>query len=79
MQVVRKTQTADTQQLAIKIPKSFVHKKLEIIIMPVESNRVEQPGTGWPKNFFAKTAGCFAEMPLVREEQGVYEKREEMA
>lgn len=47
--------------------------------MPVESNRVEQPGTGWPKNFFAKTAGCFAEMPLVREEQGVYEKREEMA
>ena len=78
MQVVRKTQTADTQQLAIKIPKSFVHKKLEIIIVPVENNQGEQRVTAWPKNFFAKTAGCFAEMSLVREEQGVYEKREEM-
>lgn len=78
MQVVRKTQTADSQHLALKIPKSFVHKKLEIIILPVENNLAEQRAAEWPKNFFAKTAGCFAETPLVREEQGAYEKRTEI-
>ena len=79
MQVVRRTQTTDTQQLAIKIPKSFVHKKLEIIIMPIKNSRVEQPEAAWPKNFFTKTAGCFAETPLIREKQGAYEKRDELA
>jgi len=52
-------------------------RSLEIIIMPLDESKplIEPPRT-WPKDFFAKTAGCFAGEPLIRENQGEYEVRD---
>jgi hypothetical protein len=76
MQVVRKIQTVDTTLLSIKIPKSFMHRKLEILVMPAENVKTASVSADWPPGFFARTAGCFSEMPLVREDQGDYEARD---
>jgi hypothetical protein len=77
MQAVRKIQKADSDHISIKIPKAFKNRTLEVIVMLVDelipkSETVET----WPEDFFAKTAGCFADTPLVRENQGEYEVRD---
>ena len=71
MQALREIQTADTNQVFIKIPKDFLHRRLEIIVIPIEGS-IEQ---GWPSAFFEQTAGCFSDCQLVREDQGKYEER----
>ena len=77
MQVVRKIQTTDSDHISLKIPKAFMKRSLEIIIMPIDDLKIPPRGSAqWPKDFFAKTAGCFADTPLVREEQGEYELRD---
>jgi hypothetical protein len=49
----------------------------ESVTTPPPSN--EEPGTlGWPPNFFQETAGAWQGAPLVREEQGDYEVRDEL-
>ena len=51
-------------------------RSLEIIIMPVEDSKsASESSAVWPNDFFAKTAGCFAGTPLIREDQGEYEVR----
>ncbi len=77
MQVVRKIQTADSDHISLKIPKAFMKRSLEIIIIPVDDIRAPlEGGAQWPKNFFTRTSGCFADTPLAREEQGEYEVRD---
>jgi hypothetical protein len=77
MQVIRKIQTADSDHISLKIPKAFMKRSLEIIIMPIDDLKIPYGASAqWPKDFFAKTAGCFADAPLVREEQGEYELRD---
>ena len=77
MQVLRSIQTVNSDHISLKIPKSFMKRAVEIIIMPIDdSKRVAEVSTAWPKDFFSRTAGCFADTPLVREEQGEYEVRE---
>jgi len=52
-------------------------RSLEIIIMPIDDIKTPSGGGAqWPKDFFTKTSGCFADTPLVREEQGEYELRD---
>ena len=34
---------------------------------------------GWPAGFFEETFGSFSDEPLVRDEQGAYEIRDELA
>ncbi len=76
MQALRKIQSTDSDHISIKIPKSFMRRSLEIIVMPIgDSNSTQESSAAWPKDFFARTAGCFAGSPLVREEQGEYEVR----
>ena len=76
MQAIRKIQIADSDQISLKIPKSFIKRSLEIIIMPIDEDKIVLgSSTDWPKDFFARTAGCFAVTPLVREEQGEFEVR----
>jgi len=74
MQALREIQTAETDTLYVNLPKSFMHRKLEIIIIPVD----EASSRAWPAAFFEQTAGCFADNPLIREEQGNYEVRDEV-
>ncbi len=76
MQALRRIQTVDSDHVLIKIPKAFMKRSLEIIIMPIDNLKASsQTSTAWPKDFFAKTAGCLADTPLVREDQGEYEVR----
>jgi len=74
MQALREIQTAETDTLCVNVPKSFLHRKLEIIVIPVD----EALSLAWPSAFFEQTAGCFANTPLVREEQENYEVRDEI-
>lgn len=77
MQALRQIQTFNSQHISIKIPKTFMNRSLEIIILPTENQKgAHVPPEDWPKDFFAKTAGCFSETPLVREAQGEYEVRD---
>ena len=77
MQVVRKIQTANSDHISLKIPKAFMKRPLEIIIMPIDGIKTSSGDFAqWPKDFFAKTSGCFADTPLVREEQGEFEVRD---
>lgn len=47
-----------------------------ITLLPVDSERREKQRNNWPPDFFEKTAGSFADSPLVREGQGVFEERD---
>jgi hypothetical protein len=79
MQALRHIQTTDNDSISIKIPKAFQKRKLEIIVIPVdEKTSSNRSGSSWPEGFFERTAGCFAETLLVRENQGEYEVREEI-
>lgn len=77
MQALRQILTADSEHISIKIPKTFMNRPLEIIILPSEISKATANAlTDWPKDFFANTAGCFSDTPLVREAQGEYEQRD---
>lgn len=77
MQVLRSIQTVNADHISLKIPKSFMKRALEIIIMPIDDSKpTPESFAAWPKDFFTRTAGCFAGTPLVREEQGEYEVRD---
>ncbi len=77
MQVLRKIQKVDSDRISIKIPKAFRNRTLEVIVMPIDEMRsIPETVDIWPKDFFTKTAGCFAGTPLVRENQGEYEVRD---
>lgn len=73
MQVLREIYKAETDRVSIRIPQSFLHQNLEIIIFPIK-DVVDR--TKWPVDFFEKTAGSFSETPLVRGAQGKFEMRE---
>ncbi|MEI8140756.1 MAG: hypothetical protein WCI03_12930 [bacterium] len=75
MEGLREIQTADNERVFVIVPKSFLHRKLEIIVMPVDDISTQ----AWPVGFIEQTAGCFASEPLVRGDQGAYEIREELA
>jgi hypothetical protein len=71
MQAVREIQTAESSKISVDIPSVFLHRKVEIIVIPLE----EVSAPTWPVGFFELTAGSFADQPLVREDQGTYELR----
>lgn len=77
MQAVRRIQKAYSEHISLKIPKSFIQRSLEIIIIPVDDAKpMPEASAEWPKGFFSRTAGCFADAPIVREDQGEYEVRD---
>ncbi|MEI8103030.1 MAG: hypothetical protein WCG61_05850 [Chlorobium sp.] len=79
MQALRRIQTTNTDSISIKIPRIFQKRKLEVIVIPIdEKPSSDNIDVSWPKGFFEKTAGCFASAPLVREDQCVYEVRNEI-
>ena len=68
--------------LQIKVPTEFKDTDLEVTVSiktvnPVPKKTPEE--LGWTPGFFERTAGAWEGEPLVREEQGEYEKREELA
>jgi len=73
MQALRQIQSVDTDSINISIPQSFQKHRLEILVFPIDD---KAPLPTWSPDFFSQTSGCFADAPVVREQQGVYEKRE---
>ncbi|MEG4940322.1 hypothetical protein [Microcoleus sp. F4-D5] len=68
--------------LHLQIPSGIKDTDLEVIVIfqPIApATEAKTPeDLGWPPGFFEKTFGCFQDEPLVREEQGEFEEREEL-
>ena len=61
----------------LEVPPELQDRPVEIIILSLEEQAVKQQDgeldeLGWPKNFFAATAGQWAGEPLVREQPTDY-------
>jgi hypothetical protein len=63
---------------SITIPQELRHKRIEVIIWPLEEADIDQKvatNDGWPAGLFERTAGAWQGEPLTREPQGDYEQR----
>ncbi len=63
--------------LKLQVPVNLTNTELEVvlIVQPVVSAGQEH---GWPPEFFKEVAGGWQGEPLLREEQGPYEIREDL-
>ena len=75
---VRQTVLSDKLEGIVTIPKNLKHRMVEVILLPLDNEptrrRVGKTGES-PLSVFA---GAWTGEALVREEQGLYEKREEL-
>lgn len=82
MNAIREVREISANTLTITVPKTFHHRKVEVIILPFEEDLTEKSprrrAKGWPKDYFLRTAGCFADSPIERAPQGDYETRDEL-
>jgi hypothetical protein len=68
--------------LQLQVPTEFkdTDLKVTVTIQPVTSTEKKTPEElGYAPDFFAEVVGGWVGEPLVREEQGEYEKLEELA
>lgn len=74
---VRQTILSDKLEGIVTIPKKLKHRMVEVILLPLDSEparrRIDKKGD----SLLAIFAGAWAGGALVRDEQGLYEKREE--
>ena len=63
--------------LKLQVPLKVTNTDLEVvlIVQPVAST---DQNLGWPPGFFKEVAGGWKGEPLVREDQGQYEVREDL-
>lgn len=59
--------------LNLRVPTGLPEADVEVVIVvqPVEAR-----ANTWPEDFFQETYGAFADQPLERRNQGVFEDRE---
>jgi hypothetical protein len=67
----------------LEVPADLQDRPVEVIILRLddsvtEQQAVERDELGWPKDFFASTAGQWQGEPLVREQPTEYETRLEL-
>ncbi|MCT7955934.1 hypothetical protein [Laspinema palackyanum] len=81
MEILKLKIRADGEgKVVLQVPQNLANQELEIAIIyqatcpPPVTQRPEE--LGWPPGFFEQTAGCLADEPLVRYDQGKYEVRE---
>lgn len=67
--------------LHLDIPSNRQNTELEVTVTlsPIESHGETPTDLGWREGFFDRTAGAWVGESLVREEQGEYPQREELA
>lgn len=69
--------------LNLQIPLAVSETDVEVLVVvqplgPSEP-RAAAEAKRWPAGFFEETFGSFSDEPLVRDEQGAYEIRDELA
>jgi len=67
------------QQLpdTLRMPKNLKHRRVEVILLPLDTEKIPHIDTKAAVSPLARFAGAWAGELLVREEQGAYEVREE--
>ncbi len=76
-----KTIEADIENGRIKWPESAsIPSEAHVLItlLTIDGEVKKNQSNIWPPHFFERTAGSFAETPLVREDQGAFEERDEI-
>ena len=72
----------DTTYQALKIEAQHRQESIDNLIIrylsTVNLTPINDVQDNWSADFFAKTAGCFADEPLERAPQGDYEQRLEL-
>jgi hypothetical protein len=61
----------------LKMPRNLQHRRVEVILLPLDSEKSSGTVFQAADSPLARFAGAWAGELLVREEQGVYEIREE--
>jgi hypothetical protein len=82
MSVIKEIREVVDGPISIDMPASLFHRKVEVIVIPLDEISSDDnfiAGNAWPYGFFEKTAGCMAEDPIRRPDQGEYEQREPLA
>ena len=75
----RAIMTPSEHNRIVHIPREYWDKEVEVLVLPFSYPTVNKNIEGSAKNwqaFIEATYGSFAETPLERPEQGVYEQRE---
>lgn len=62
----------------IPVPEHLRHRRVEIIMLPLDEEAIKQAIDTWPPGFFEATAGAWLGEPLERAPQGEFEQREEL-
>ena len=67
--------------LQIPLGVSETDVEVHVVVQPLGPSepRAATEAKGWPAGFFEETFGSFSDEPLVRDEQGAYEIRDELA
>lgn len=76
---VRQTIQSDMLEGIVKIPRSLKHRLVEVILLPLDTETSIEEGYKTEVSPLERFAGSWAGEPLIREEQGAYEVREELA
>jgi len=61
----------------LKMPKKLQNQRVEVILLPLNAAKSKRCGSKSDPSPLARFAGAWADGPLVREDQGDYEIREE--
>ena len=75
MEAVRKVyrQLPDT----LTMPKNLQHRRVEVILLPLDAEKSSRTSSKSPVSPLARYAGAWVGEPLIREDPGIYEVREE--
>lgn len=64
--------------LKLEIPVGVANTLMEVTVVMKSLEEVETNTTGWTAGFFEQTYGILKDEPIEREDQGVFESREEL-
>jgi hypothetical protein len=64
--------------LKLQVPVKMTNTDLEVVLI-MQPVTAAGENLGWPPGFFEQTYGSFRDQPVMREPQGEYEVREDLA
>ena len=75
---VRRTLQSNLLEGIIEIPNSLKNRLVEVIVLPVDSQKDREQSKKSVDSLLWRFSGAWVGEPLVREDQGAYEVREEL-